>query len=403
MLFISSTDRHKNPPPPPPYSEFDRFEKYNEKGHRGRGRRYDYDDRSDRYSDHSDRYEREEPRRNPWRERPRDRYGDAAKNSYVPTDDDHPQEKFVEKIIHPRVGSRSKAVVKKSTATQDDDDPYDSIRDTKRPSDSESEGEKSDPGTQVEEISDSEENPETESEEESSEEETESEEEKNSRKALYAQPNKAKKKPSSKPDKAKSTQPKQAAPQQPPVLPFTNPGGVGAIPGAPGVARFPFQPVYPAVGFPVRGPIKPMIQPGQFPPGVVRPVFTGPNQFQPVASNLNQFPPAGQFQPVRYQHPPRSAGLIQPGQGQYTQQGQGHPSQPHYISPDSRQTDINVDNPPVFSYLVQRGYKPVDVDHHSQVSSATNHSHRSDLRMEDSDQGHNLGSGVDFMKRTTNV
>ena len=316
---------------------------------------------------------------------------------------------LLRKIIRPRVGSRSKAVVKKSTATQDDDDPYDSIMDKKRPSDSESEGEKSDRGTQVEEISDSEENPETESEEESSEEETESEEEKDSRKALYAQPNKAKKKQSSKPDKAKSTQPKQGAQHQPPVgqVPMTNPMGVGAIPGAPVVARFPFQPGYPALGVPVHGisPIRPVMQPGQFPPGVVRPVFNGPgpNQFKPVASNLNPFPPAGQFQPVRYQQPPRSAGLIQPGQGQYTQQGQGHLPQPQHTTQAPRQPDINTGNQPMYSYLVQRGYKPVDTDHHSQVSSATNRSHGSDLRLEDSDQGHNLGSGVDFMKRTTDV
>ena len=323
-------------------------------------------------------------------------------------DDDHPQEKFVEKVIRPRVQPRSAGrVPKKSTATQDDDDTYDSIIDTKRPIDSESEAEKSDRGTQVEDLSDSEENPETESEEESSEEETESEDEKDSRKALYAQPNKARKKPSSKPDKAKSMLPKQGAQQQPPIgqVPLTNPGAVGPVPGGPAVARFPFQPGYPAVGVPVRGisPIRPVMQQGQYPPGIVRPVFTGPNQFQPVASHLNQFPPAGQFQPVRYQQPPRSAALIQPGQGHHVQQGQGHLPQPQHTTQASRQPDINTGNQPMYSYLVQRGYKPVDTDHHSQVSSATNRSHGSDLRMEDSDQGHNLGSGVDFMKRTTDV
>ncbi|KAK3103930.1 hypothetical protein FSP39_022990 [Pinctada imbricata] len=415
----------KNPPPPPPYSEHDRYRRYDERGRSNR--RYDYDDRSDRFErdDRSDRFEREERRQNGRsNNRPKDRFGDAAKNSYVQADDDHPQEAFVEKVIKPRVQPRSAGRLKKSTATQDDDDPYDCIDDTAKVlNQSDSDAEKTDRETQVDEQSESEENPQTESEYQSSSEEgSESEEEKvkvDPRKALYAQPKKVKNS-KSKPDKPKQTKEKkqQPQPQQPPL---TQPGVMFPAPGT--ILRHPLQPGYPQpVGVPIRtaAPIRP-IQPGVprpliHPAGVVRPVYNPMNQFQPVpGTNPNQFtsmanPTPAQFQPIRFSQPPRSAGLLQTAQP--------HPSHSHNApvsnhatvhntAPQPRQPDMNVNNTPVFSHLVQRGYDPnKDAGRYSPISSIASRSHHSNVvRLDDStsDGGQHLGSGVELMKRTTEV
>ncbi|CAI9723187.1 Hypothetical predicted protein [Octopus vulgaris] len=65
-------------------------------------------------------------------------------------------------------------------------------------------------------------------------------------------------------------------------------------------------------------------------------------------------------------------------------------------------TDLEDRYIPVYSYLVNRGYKIPESDKNASGSSATGTSHHSDLRMvqtDDSDFSANLDSGVELMKR----
>ncbi|GAB1598735.1 uncharacterized protein LOC115211971 [Argonauta hians] len=65
-------------------------------------------------------------------------------------------------------------------------------------------------------------------------------------------------------------------------------------------------------------------------------------------------------------------------------------------------TDIDNRYIPVYSYLVNRGYKMDDRDKNGSGSSATGTSHHSDMRMvhtDDSDFSANLDSGVELMRR----
>lgn len=65
-------------------------------------------------------------------------------------------------------------------------------------------------------------------------------------------------------------------------------------------------------------------------------------------------------------------------------------------------TDLDDQYIPVYSYLVNRGYKIPESEKNASGSSATEISHHSDLRMiqtDDSDFSANLDSGVELMKR----
>ncbi|KAH9496336.1 hypothetical protein Btru_010646 [Bulinus truncatus] len=106
-------------------------------------------------------------------------------------------------------------------------------------------------------------------------------------------------------------------------------------------------------------PLRPPMY-GAYPPGQYVPVMAGPPQFHPVPMAQGYFPP-------RYSNQPQNA--VVPPRG-----------------PQVQPTDI-----PVYSYLVQRGYKPIDTSA-SQVSSGSgeNRHGEPDLR---------LDSGVEYMKR----
>ncbi|XP_046369554.2 uncharacterized protein LOC124144267 [Haliotis rufescens] len=119
------------------------------------------------------------------------------------------------------------------------------------------------------------------------------------------------------------------------------------------------------------GPYGPrfVMYPGQPGPQFM-PMAPGPGQFQPIQGHPNMPPP-------RY-----------PGDG-----GQQQPQKPFEVKPS---------DPPIYSYLVQRGYHPVD-GRDSPVSVSTNASGHSDTRLiqpDDSDMSsHNLAAGVEFMRR----
>ncbi|XP_050412951.2 uncharacterized protein LOC126827537 [Patella vulgata] len=111
-----------------------------------------------------------------------------------------------------------------------------------------------------------------------------------------------------------------------------------------------------------------------------------PQQYQP-------YHPQQQFMPVQgvpYQVPPGYPPPHYPGQGHIPGQ---HQPEPVHV-PSVKPTD-----PPIYSYLVQRGYTPLDGRHSpASMSSAASHNSGKRLLKEDSDSG-NLESGVEFMRR----
>ncbi|XP_021344819.1 mediator of RNA polymerase II transcription subunit 1.1-like, partial [Mizuhopecten yessoensis] len=373
-----------HPPPPPPYERYDKSTRHNRDDHDSRNRRRDrydsrdedYDRKDRRYRDRNDdRFDRRN-RREIDRERRdssprRSLYSDSnseMESSFVQAEDDHPQEKFVERIIKPSVKPKAKAKTKKPV----EEDVYDelsedveALRDSSvqcGPSDEENES-----------------NTET-TDDDTSETESDSEDEKKKidpRTALYSKPSKK-----GKNRNGEAKQPPQQPPQQPQF-------GVAAYPPGPVMAGTNMgQPMigHPMIGHPMattRPPIpgvivRPVTQPqfatGHYPP-VMRPgvpIQPGPMQFRPV-------------------QPPNQAGARLP-HVQVPQQS--HPSQ-HRAASNPPQ------DPPLFSYLVQRGY----TGRYSPASSGTGIS--SDAHVinltDDSDGAANLPSGVDLMKRTTDV
>ncbi|KAK7101651.1 uncharacterized protein [Littorina saxatilis] len=131
------------------------------------------------------------------------------------------------------------------------------------------------------------------------------------------------------------------------------------------------QPGYPPNAFP--------LQPGMPPPGA----YPGyPPMGYPV--------PQGQFVPIMA--PP-------PGQ-QYAQMGPGYPP-PRYQGqpqpqPQPPQSNIRPTDPPIYSYLVQRGYTPLDMGRDSPVSLAN--TSQSQASADDSDKNI-LSPGVEYMRR----
>ncbi|XP_033746040.1 N6-adenosine-methyltransferase non-catalytic subunit MTB-like [Pecten maximus] len=367
------------PPPPPPYERYDKSSRRNRDDYDGRNRRYDrYDsrdeeyDRKDRHRDRNDdRFDRQ-PRREMDRKRRnsprRSYYSDSnseMESSFVQAEDDHPQERFVERIIEPRVKPKAKKTVVEDVYDELSED-IEEIRNSSvqcGPSDDENESNTEttdDETTETESDSDSE------------------KKKKDPRAALYSKPNK---KGKVKTVAAKPSQPNVALSQPGPVMagPTTGYPMVGQpMIGQPMIgqphtmARPPVPGIIPGVI--VRPATQPQFAPGQYPP-VVRPgVPIQPGQMQ--------------FRPVQ---PPNYPTVRMPHQ-QVPQKSQPtHPRMASNPPPD----------PPMYSYLVQRGY----TGRYSPVSSGTGVS--SDAHMinltDDSEGGSNLPSGVDLMKRTTDV
>ncbi|XP_067684672.1 uncharacterized protein [Haliotis asinina] len=145
------------------------------------------------------------------------------------------------------------------------------------------------------------------------------------------------------------------------------------------MARHPHDQPHSFPGDPRHMPVNPQQMAGPYGPRfMMYPGQPGP-QFMPMA------PGPGHFQPI-----------------------QGHPNMPPPTYPgDARPQpkkpyEVKPSDPPIYSYLVQRGYQPVD-GRDSPVSVSTNASACSDTHLiqpEDSDMSaHNLASGVEFMRR----
>ena len=145
------------------------------------------------------------------------------------------------------------------------------------------------------------------------------------------------------------------------------------IAAAPKPARRPkTQPPQP----PTMVPLQPGMQPQPGYPGY------------PPVGYMGGYPVAhGQFVPMMaapptQQFPPAMA-------------GPGHPP-PRYPGQRPPQRAVQPTDPPVYSYLVQRGYQPLDAGRNSPVSQAnTSRSHES---LDDSDRNV-LASGVEYMRR----
>lgn len=367
-LLLTIPDLPRKPPPPPPYEEHDRYRAARNVRNYPPRRRDDYE------RDHMDRHYRERRYSDSSNNTSgRDRYSDEKDDSFVQADDDHPQENFVERIIEPRVHPKSAGKVNRSAKTGQDDG-YDSIenvnavRNTIKKTNSE---------IQCNKESDSEGSPETESEVESSEEESSHSEgeEQDPQTSLYAKPDKTCKK---KRKENKSNAGKQTILQPKPTtsVPFQARPSQGMV-----IQRATFQ------GYPMMPSNQPSNPSIRFMPPVgqiVRPAFPVPNQFNPV----------GHFRPV-------DARLSVPGSSTL-------PNQSHAVTqqnlPGSQPKPLvqQINNPneaPKYSYLVNRGY---DTGRTSPVSTSTSYSQQSYV-LDDSAVNIDLGSGVELMKRTTEV
>ncbi|XP_045164392.1 uncharacterized protein LOC123528612 isoform X2 [Mercenaria mercenaria] len=326
-------------------------------------------------------------------------------HTFVGADDSGQQSVFVERVMMPSAHANKKTSpqvlrAQRARPPPDQDEEYDSIEPKKK-----SKALLVDKGAGSEEETD-ESDTENESEEESSEEESEAESEESAKEdkpdAVYSQPNKIKNKAGDAPAAPPAPQPvgfrppAASQPQQFQGQPYPGyvPQGVHqpqpryGYPGQP--QPYPQgQPQYPQgqSQYPQGQPRYPQGQP-QFPQGHL-PHVQQPNPSQPNAYHQANF----------------TVPLQQSG----TQAGPQYPAQTQPQSSRNRDRKSNRDpkgqvppsNPPVYSYLVNRGYKPID-GRYSPVSTSTGASNLSgdrNLLNEDSDFSANLGSGVELMKR----
>ena len=368
------------------YRDRDRGYRDRDRGHRDR----DYDRESDR-SDRSDRHYKPPTYREALRHdtsRSESELGDATEHSFVQADDDHPQKTFIERVITPRVKPAKKSPVqqKRVIPPPEEDMTYDSIEPKKSKV---VEVQKDEEETDTEESDTSN----TDNESQESEEVTDSEEE---------QPKKVDKPDAAdvyskvKKDKAKEA---KGGPEggQPPQG-----QGQGFMPPQQG-----FMP-------PPQNMQGPGFQ-GYFPPSVHHPQPRYGYPMQQVPPYQGQLPPQGRapqgprpdpYSQANFTVPMNQPGPQYPGQGlpprtQYNPPPQNR--QPHHVHKHDNKPSMpqQPSNPPVYSYLVNRGYQPLD-GRHSPVSTSTGGSHLSgdrNLQAEESDFSANLDSGVELLKR----
>ncbi|KAL4226263.1 hypothetical protein ACF0H5_014247 [Mactra antiquata] len=355
----------------------------------------------------------------------------ADETTFVGANDSRQQSVFVERILTPRKTTKLSPQVlraQKALPPPDQDEEYDSIEPKKKTvnSNNKSSDKKQVVDTAAGSDDDTEESDtenESEEEEEDSEEESdvESDDEDDKPDVVYSKPNKDKTKtenvpapppppptqgfrppPNSQPQQFQGPpqpgyvppgvhqpQPRYGHPGQQPAYPQGNPQfQQGQPPYLQGQPQYPQgQPQYPQ-GQPQypQGQLQyPQAQP-QYPQGQKQyPMGQYPSQHQPPKRNTYDqanfsVPLDGQQQPVQSQRP-----------------------REHYPSHKSNngKGTMPAGNPPVYSYLVNRGYQPLD-GRYSPVSTSTGASNLSgdrNLVHEDSDFSANLGSGVELMKR----
>ncbi|KAK3585830.1 hypothetical protein CHS0354_038355 [Potamilus streckersoni] len=295
---------------------------------------------------------------------------DVEVDSFVQGNDAHPQNTFVEREIIPRV--KSSKIQKKVPPPLEEDETYDSIEPKKvtkaQNTDLEHDEEADVSNDESDEVSREEES------EESGDEESEKEEAED-KKVVYSKPNKSK--PQTQPEKEQSKSKTSEGNQ-------TN-----KIQQKEGIPSN--QQVQPPPNF-VQGP---SVQ-GFVLPGVIHP--------QPLYGyQLAQFQPQGymygQSGPMQVHHYPVPGTTDYPAPPMYPGPGYHNPKQGAYeklVKP----TEL-----PVYSYLVNRGYTPLD-GRHSPVSTSTAASNLSGDKLnltDDTDFTANLGSGVELMRRNTEV
>ena len=360
---------------------------YRDRGYKDRDYRdRDYDRESDR-SDRSDRHEKRVFKPPTYREAMKhDHHStsgsefDATEHSFVQADDDHPQKVFIERVITPRVKPKkqaSPAQQKRVIPPPEEDLTYDSIEPKKSKI----------AETQKDEEAETDESDTSNTDNESSEEDTDSD--------IDPGPKKADK-PDAKDEYSK----------------VNKKGGADGGQGQPQGFMAPQQGFMPPPNVQGQG------YPGFFPPGVQQPQPRYGYPMQQYPPYPGQQPPQGPMmqpqgpgmqaqapgpRPDPYSQANFTVPMNQPGPGQYPQQPpaqrQPHPSKRRDKQPVSQQPN----NPPIYSYLVNRGYHPVD-GRHSPVSTSTggtNLSGDKNMLIEDSDFSANLDSGVEFMKRKT--
>ena len=367
---------------------------YREKDYRRRDRDYDRD--SDRSHD-SDRHYKPPTYREALRHdqsRSESELGDATEHSFVQADDDHPQKTFVERVIEPRVKPKKQASPlqqKRVIPPPELDLTYDSIEPKKTTINATKskavEVEKEEDSETEESDTSNTDNESEESEEESAESEDEQEPKKVDKPDaadVYSKVNKNKE------NQAKENQPYQNQGFMPPQQRF-------------------MQPPQNMQGLPY---------PGYFPPGVHQPQPRYGYPMQPAPPYQGQLPRQGQGmqpqvqvpQPNAYDQANFTVPMNQPGpqfQGQgppmmQYNNGSAQPQQPHQSRRHGKPSlSQQPNNPPIYSYLVNRGYQPLD-GRQSPVSTATGGSNISgdrNLQVEDSDFSANLDSGVELLKR----
>lgn len=337
-------------------------------------------------------------------------------HTFVGADDSGQQSVFVERVITPSANKKTSPEVRRAQRAlppPDQDEEYDSIEPKKKTKallvdkGAGSGDETPESDTENESEEESEEEEETESEVESEENEKEDKPD-----VVYSQSSKMKKQQqetSAKPQPVGFRPPAVSQPQQ--FQPGHVPPGVHQPQpryGYPGQAQpYPqgqFQQPQGQPQYPQGQPNYPQGQPN-FPQG--QPNYP---QGQPHYPSQGQYPPAQQpnhSHPNSYHQANFTVPLQQTGGPQGSQfpaqtQPQSHRNrdQTHKSNRDQK-GQMPPGNPPVYSYLVNRGYKPID-GRYSPVSTSTGASNLSgdrNLLNEDSDFSANLGSGVELMKR----
>lgn len=401
----------KRPLPPPQVGRNPRSERSSHSRFRDRDR-YD-DDWSDRSNSTDTKNFSERNFKPPtYRQAMRhDSESSADEHTFVQADESQQQTVFIERVMEPRVKKKKDDVPnQRAPPPPEDDMEYDSIepKRNKKPLMVDKTVEHH---SEEEETEESDEDNETDEEESESEAESESDgevsvasEKQDKPDAVYSKPKKTQDKTAN-----NQTQDKEKQPPAQPVgfrPPNNNPQQFppGAYPGAfvpPGV----HQP-QPRYGYPGQPPMQPYM-PGQqpfvqgqgypyqqgqpYPQGQMYPGGQpAPPQAKPAQSHPNSYHQANFTVPLQTQQPQ------QPSQQQPLHHNHG--SRPRNNGKPDNQGSQKI---PVYSYLVNRGYQPLD-GRHSPVSTSTGGSNLSgdrNLQHEDSDFSANLGSGVELMKR----
>lgn len=322
----------------------------------------------------------------------------ADEHTFVQADESHQQTVFIERVIEPRVKKKTadSSFAQRAPPAPEDDMEYDSIEPKKdrKPLMVDKEVEHNSEEDDTEESDEDNEEEESGSEEESEEEGGESDTG-DKPDTVYSKPNKTQDKTSKTKDNQNQGQTQPVGFRPPNPQQFQS----GPYPGAfvPAGVHQP-QARY---GYQGQPPTQPFM-PGQQPYMQGQPYTQGQPypQGQSYPNIQQPLPSVKPSQPSSY----HQANFTVPLQTQQPMSQTHQPHQGHHHSHKPHNTGKQANPPaniPVYSYLVNRGYQPLD-GRYSPVSTSTGGSNLSgdrNLHHEDSDFSANLGSGVELMKR----